>query len=210
MPCSLFVRHISQRHPHKPFAWSWGVSTPPKKHNIVASNLALLQMPAKESIPKKYSGTFCFFTDLKYHSSRGTGIVCTSWSSSPNWTMKAGRLMKNNALPLNATFSSFKIGRKEGRTWRLSTKPVLYHKLSINKENTKRIPDSLLNNNINNEIKYQLFSSENNPALQFKVGVKMSVFISKKMSSTTKTFNHWDIKSVTFATRVTQASNQSE
>lgn len=54
-------------------------------------------------------------------------------------------------------------------------KPRLYHKLSIdrdpyfNKENTNRIPDSLFDNNTNNEIKYQLFSSENIPTLQFKI-----------------------------------------
>lgn len=33
------------------------------------------------------------------------GIVCTSWSSSPNWTMEVGRLMKSSAPPANATIS---------------------------------------------------------------------------------------------------------
>lgn len=112
VPCALSVRHISQMHPHKLFGCSWGVSPLPNKCNIVAPHVALVQMPAKESIPKNYSGISCFFIDLKYHSSYGTSIVCTSWSSSPNWTMKAGRLMKNNALPLNAIFFFFKIGRK--------------------------------------------------------------------------------------------------
>lgn len=48
------------------------------------------------------------------------------------------------------------------------------------------------------------------PCNRSEIGVKMSEFISNKMSLTTKTFNFRDLKSVTFAAFVTKASNSSQ
>jgi len=67
----LSVRHISQVQPRAPRLQSRS-EAPPGVPTVLVSALALIQMPAKESLPKKCSDTFCFLTNLKYNSSCGT------------------------------------------------------------------------------------------------------------------------------------------
>lgn len=92
-----------------------GWAHPPHAPTILAPALALVQMPRKESLPKKFSDSLCFLTNLKYNNS--CGIICTSRSSSPNQIMEVVRLKKNNASSApNATFSFLKWEEKGGWT----------------------------------------------------------------------------------------------